>query len=287
VPAAAATSTDDPGPTRARRGWSGAVAAAVRRHPVGAHLGLTFLLSWGYWIPLAITGGEGSHVPGLLGPAIAAVVITAILDGRRGLHRLVARVGRWRVPARWYLAAFAPLLTGAVGLGILRLVTSEPITWRSLSSFPGLAEVGWLGVFVLTLVINGLGEEVGWRGFVWPRLRRHRSLGGAALVLAVPWAIWHVPTFWLATGMDLEPYVVPGWLLGLAAGAVVLGWLYERTGSLLLVALFHASLNMVSGTDVPVLPAALTSMAIIVVAVALLRRSARRDAHAFPAVDEA
>jgi uncharacterized protein len=238
--------------------------------------------SWGYWLPLAARGGEGSHVPGLLGPAVAALIVTAVVDGRRGLRELGGRMRRWRIPARWYLAAFAPLVTGALGIAILLIVSPETIALRSLGSFPGLPDVGWLGVFVLALVINGFGEEVGWRGFVWPRLRRRRSLGGAALVLAVPWAIWHLPTFWLATGMDLEPHVIPGWLVGLAAGAVVLGWLYERTGSLLLVALFHASLNMISGTDVPVLPAVLTSMAIIVAAVALLRRT-RRDAHAFPA----
>jgi uncharacterized protein len=287
MPGPPATTTHDATPSRGRGRWSGAVAAAVRRHQVGTHLALTLAWSWGYWIPLAATGGEGSHVPGLLGPAIAALIVTAIVDGRRGLRELGRRMRRWRLPARWYLVALAPLVTGALGIAILLVVAPDTITLRSLGSFPGLPDVGWLGVFVLALAINGFGEEVGWRGFVWPRLRRRRSLGGAALALAVPWAIWHVPTFWLATGMDLEPYVFPGWLLGLAAGAVVLGWLYERTGSLLLVALFHASLNMISGTDVPVLPAALTSMAIIVGAVALLRWTARRDAHAFPAVDGA
>jgi membrane protease YdiL (CAAX protease family) len=86
-------------------------------------------------------------------------------------------------------------------------------------------------VFVLTFLVNGYGEETGWRGFAWPRLRQRHSLGGAALVLTVPWAHWHLPTFWLDTGLrGFSPAMVPGFLLGMAAGAVVLGWLYERTG---------------------------------------------------------
>jgi uncharacterized protein len=264
---------DDASPPE-RHGWPGALATAVRRHQVGTHLALTFALSWGYWIPLAVSGGEGSHVPGLLGPALAAVAITAIVDGRRGLRDLGARMIRWRVPAVWFLVACTPLLTGALGIAVLTIVAPDTVTVRALRSFPGLPDIGWFGVFAMALVINGFGEEVGWRGFVWPRLRPRRTLGGAALVLAVPWAIWHLPTFWLATGMDLDLFVVPGWVAGLAAGAVVLGWMYERTDSLLVVALFHACLNMVSGTEVPVLPAALTTMGIMVAAVVLLRCAA-------------
>ena len=67
-------------------------------------------------------------------------------------------------------------------------------------------------------------------------------------MICVPWALWHIPNFFLDTGMDLEPFIILGWLVGLAAGAAVLGWLYEQSGSLLVVALFHGSLNMGSAT---------------------------------------
>jgi membrane protease YdiL (CAAX protease family) len=67
-------------------------------------------------------------------------------------------------------------------------------------------------------------------------------------------------------------YVVPGWLVGLAAGAVVLGWLYERSGSLLVVALAHTAINMASGTrGGEGLVAAAVSAAVIAAAVIVLR----------------
>ena len=57
-----------------------------------------------------------------------------------------------------------------------------------------------------------------------------------------PVAFWQLPLFWIASGLASTPlYVVPGWLLGLASGAVVLGWLYERSSSILVVALAHTA----------------------------------------------
>lgn len=57
---------------------------------------------------------------------------------------------------------------------------------------------------------GGLGEEVGWRGLAWVRLRRRLALRDAALVVTVPWASWHLPAFWIDSGLaDLPLYVLP------------------------------------------------------------------------------
>jgi membrane protease YdiL (CAAX protease family) len=66
----------------------------------------------------------------------------------------------------------------------------------------------------------------------------------------VPWALWHLPTLFLDTGMRGFPILMlPAFFVGMAAGAVVLGWLYEHArSSILIVALWHAFLNMGSAT---------------------------------------
>jgi membrane protease YdiL (CAAX protease family) len=181
---------------------------------------------------------------------LAAIVTTAIGDGSAALRGLLARMVRWRIPARWYLAALVPAAAALLTLSAMAAAGYAWPSWSALREMAGLPLLGWFGVLALVVVINGYGEEVGWRGFVWSRLRESHSLGGAALILALPWALWHTPTFWLDTGMaDLDLIVIPGWLTGLAAGSVVLGWLYERSeSSLLVVALFHAVLNMASAT---------------------------------------
>ena len=145
---------------------------------------------------------------------------------------------------------------------------------------PGLPAIGWLGVLTLVLIVNGYGEEVGWRGHAWPRLRERHTTAGAALILAILWAGWHLPTFWMDTGMrDFDLLILPGWLVGLAAGAVVLGWIYERTGSsLLIVALFHALINMAGATlATEGVPAVAVTIVVIGWAVAILRIEGATD----------
>lgn len=259
------------------------LAAAVRRHPVGAFVFFAFAYSWGYWIPVALTGGKLSHFPGLLGPMLAAFTVAAVTNGVAGPRDLLARMGRWRVPIRWYAAAAVPAVAGLIGLGVLWATGRGTPSVAELSTMAGLPSVGWLGMFALVFVVNGYGEEVGWRGHAWPALRERHSMAGSATILAIYWAAWHVPTFWIDSGLrGFEPLLIPGWLIGLTAGAVVLGWLYERAGSsLLIVALFHALLNMASATPATEgFPSIVVTLVVIVWAVRILRaEAARRPAN--------
>lgn len=253
------------------------LGATVCRHPLATYFVLAFLLSWSWWIPVALTGSDLSHVPGLLGPAIAGTVTTAIVTGRAGLADLWSRITRWRVPVKWFALALAPLAVAALALAALAATGRDLPGWDALASFPGLPTTTWPATFALVLLLGGFGEEIGWRGVAWPRLRQRHGLAGAAGLLAVPWALWHLPLFWLPTGLgDLEPMVVPGWLVGLAAGTVVLGWLHDQAASsLLIVALFHSALNMASATEGTAgIPAALASAAVIAGAVVILRHAA-------------
>lgn len=256
--------------------------AAVRRHPLAAFFLLAYAFSWGYWLPVALTGGHLSHFPGLLGPMLSALLVTAIVQGWAGLRDLLSRLGRWRVPLRWYGAAVVPVVAGLLTLGGLWLAGHHLPSLTQLSTMPGLPAVGWVGVMLLALVVNGYGEETGWRGLAWPQLRKRHGLGSAALLLAIPWAVWHLPTFWLDTGMrGFSLLLLPGFFVGMAAGAVVLGWLYERARcSVLIVALFHALLNMASATTgTEGLVAATVSTVVIVWAIAILRAEAGRGDH--------
>jgi membrane protease YdiL (CAAX protease family) len=227
------------------------VVAAVRRHPLGAFYLLTFALSWAYWVPDVLAGGHRSHFPGLLGPAIAAIVITGLTRGRAGLRDLGSRMLRWRVPARWYLAAAAPLLVAVVAAAILQLTGVGFPGWAAFGQMPGLPDLGVAGVVAGTLLINGLGEETGWRGLALPGFRRWHAKLQASVLVAIPWVLWHLPTFFLDSGYrgTLNPLVLPGFIFGIFAGSIVLTWLYEGAGcSVLLVALWHTSFNLGSAT---------------------------------------
>jgi membrane protease YdiL (CAAX protease family) len=243
----------------------------ARTYPLASFYLLAFTLSWIYWIGVIATGGRAGHFPGLAGPALAAVVATGLIGGKAGLFDLVHRMLRWRVPLRWYLAALVPAGTGALAV-LGSIIGGSRVSAVDLTTMDGVPTRAWLPFLLVVLIVNGYGEEVGWRGFAWDRHRSRHDIFGAALRLASLWALWHLPTFWLATGMTMEPWMIPAWLISLLAGAVVLGWLYERSGrSLVVVALFHTCLNLASATTATAPVAAVTSAVVIVWAVMIIK----------------
>jgi membrane protease YdiL (CAAX protease family) len=181
------------------------------------------------------------------GPLIAAIVVTAIVDGRRGLRELGARILRWRVGWQWYAAAiFIPLaiVMASGGLNVLIGAAESPI--RDLA-IPGLVMM-----FALRLVVpifSPIGEEPGWRGFALPRLLADRSPFGATLILAPIVALWHVPLIFMASE-DLAPI----FLLATVAVTFFYTWLFVHSGgSVLITIVAHASEGVIVrefvGTD--------------------------------------
>ena len=123
-----------------------------------------------------------------------------------------------------------------------------------------------LPLWVLTF---GIGEETGWRGFALPRLQESHSPLGATIILWVFWALWHLPLFFYS----YEVSILPGFLIGLLAGAINFTWLYNSTdGSILLVALWHGTFNFTTACSSckTGLSAAVISTLVMVWAVAIV-----------------
>jgi membrane protease YdiL (CAAX protease family) len=226
--------------------------------PVAAYVALAYLLTWSWWVPLAFDGqtvdrGDASptHVPGLLGPMVAALLATALLNGRAGLLDLAARLVRWRVGWRWWVVALSPAAFALAALPVARAIEDEWPAWSSLGRFNGLPDTGVLTMWLLLTLVNGYGEETGWRGYLLPHLQRRFSPLGATAIVAAVWALWHAPAFFmLESYKGFNAAMLAGFVIGLACGAVVLTWLYNRSdGSVLLVAVWHGTYNLVSGTE--------------------------------------
>jgi membrane protease YdiL (CAAX protease family) len=104
-------------------------------------------------------------------------------------------------------------------------------------------------------------EEIGWTGFAIPRLKRHRGVFATGLIAGVLWGAWHfLVNFWysgansgqLSLVLFLTLYFLTG-VAQLTAYRVLMVWVYDRTESLLVAVLMHASL-IVSTTPI-LLPA--------------------------------
>jgi uncharacterized protein len=267
--------------------------AAFSVRALVAFFALSYALSWAWLIPLALTGatvfqGRGwpTHLPSLLGPMLAAFAVTVWTSGRPGARDLVRRMARWQIGWRWWLVALSPLAFLGLALGVIALSGESLPARAGFARFSGVPSgLGIVGIALAILVIDGFGEETGWRGYAQPQLQKRFSPLTATLILALCWAGWHIPQFFvLHSYAGFSPGIGVGFLFGLACGAVVATWLYNRTGgSILAVAIWHSLYNVVSGTSAATsgsgTVAAIVSTLIMIqafVLVALEIRSVRR-----------
>jgi uncharacterized protein len=126
-----------------------------------------------------------------LTPALAALIIAFAYDRGRGLKELLGRLFVVRFPAAWWLVALAvtPLVQW-FGVYLWAAAFDEPLRLPSFTQ--------WLGTFLSLALINGLfsiGEELGWRGFMLPRMFARHGWLNAALLTGLLWSIWHFPLY--------------------------------------------------------------------------------------------
>lgn len=263
-----------------------AIKDFIKKYSVLFYFALTFVISWSGVLLIIVRSGE---LPGsmeelqrmlpvaivgmLVGPSVAGILLIAVLSGKQGLRELSSRMSRWRVGARWYAIALltAPLVFATV------LLT---LSLFSTSFVPGIVASDDKGAVLLSGLVAGvmvgIFEELGWTGFAIPRLRQRYSVFAAGLIVGVVWGAWHILTnsYWASRFISGEfPQALfvlvngLGFLVGqLPAYRVLMAWVYDRTGSLLVAMLMHASLTactLILG------PVALSGMALLTYDLAL------------------
>ena len=230
----------------------------IKKHPLITYFVLTYAISWAFELPLAAVKQGWVQFPipfafhylASFGPMLAALVVTGIAQGGRGIRQLFGGLFRWRVGRGWILfSVFSPLALFAVAALVMHATGGE---WPNLSLLGQVDYLPYLGIggaVILWLLTYGLGEEVGWRGFALPRLQKNHSALAASLILSLPWALWHLPAFfyedtYMAMGLVAG---LPMLLLSVMAAAILFTWLYNSTrGSLPIVVVFHALFDLLS-----------------------------------------
>jgi membrane protease YdiL (CAAX protease family) len=172
--------------------------------------------------------------------------MTALVAGRAGLRDLVSRLLTWRTGAGWYAVALltAPLLQLGV---LLALSLFSPGFLPAIVTASDKTSLLIMGVAVG--LVGGLAEELGWTGFAIPRLRRQYSILATGSIVGVLWAVWHFLQMWWVgrTSAETVPPAIflPHYFLSaiamLTAYRVLMVWVYDRTQSLLVAMLMHAS----------------------------------------------
>lgn len=240
----------------------------VKRYAVFIYFALTFIITWGsIFLVVGSVGfpiskeqidaaGPMVYVGMLVGPSLAGLLMIGLVDGRAGYRALFSRLGKWRVGVRWY--GIALLTVPLIVITILYLLARTTPDY-----FPAISTAEDKTTLIVTGVVMGLAvgflEELGWTGFAVPKLRQRYGVLATGLLVGLLWGAWHYPPF-SPSASDagaLSPAVYMAVLLFsfLPAYRVLLVWIYERTGSLLLVVLMHAPL---SASQLVLIPPALT-----------------------------
>lgn len=240
---------------------------------------ISFGLAWAVALPLWL--GDGLYderfalVAGtmMFTPGIAALVMVFLIERAPGK---AAALGLWPLkPAKrfWLFMVWGlvvPLLLVLQALPVGALLGVYPADFHNFSAYRQILEfqvamagqkelpmpiealvaVQFLNVLIGALInlVPALGEELGWRGWLLPKLMRYGSVP-AILASGVLWGLWHAPLILLGYNYPLAP----GWLgilmmtcMCIVVGAVF-GWLRLRSNSVWPAALAHGTFNAAAG----------------------------------------
>ena len=218
-----------------------------QKHPLSAYFILAYFLTWIIEIPLALQKQGvireffpfGIHYFAAFGPMLSAIIITSLINGKRGFSELIGRMFKWRVAVVWWLVAILPLILFILLSFAFWLIKGTVLNLGILGNIDFLPGLGILAL-PLWIITFGFGEETGWRGFALPRLQKNRTALSATLILGLLWFGWHIPAFFYVYKLA----IAPGMLFGVLSGAIVFTWLYNSSrGSILIVALWHGVFN--------------------------------------------
>lgn len=225
-----------------------------RNHPVPAFFLLTFAIAWSLWLPLGLFAPEHYlwSLPGAWAPTISALILVGLLEGRNGLRKFLRKVIHWRVGIQWYLVVLfgiAAIAYLAIGAGMLFGIPVPEISLPGglpREALPAALPI----IFFINIFLGGpLAEDIGWRGYILPKMRGQMNALNASLIIGVVWAVWHLPFFifpgWGSIVGD-TPFL---WFALLTTGwSVLFAWVYVNTESILMPVLFHAAINTTLGT---------------------------------------
>lgn len=222
-----------------RSGW-------FRQRPVLVFIIVTFLVSYGLGFPgLVVVGAWASDLNDVaqlyagrffvvIGPACGALAAVCATSGRTAIASFLRR--RLSLSAGWWVfALLVPVVSLAVVLAAYAWAGSQPETLAA-----ALSEA-WPLLLVhvaLQILIVGLGEELGWRGWLLPNLTERYGLSVATLITGIIWYFWHFPillggagdAFWFA--------------LAITGFSILFSVFWLRSGqSAVLPAIAHGSIN--------------------------------------------
>ena len=174
-------------------------------------------------------------------PGVAAIIVSLIYH--RGENAMMIR----KVRLRYILyAVFLPLIYWGVSYSIYFLLYGKDVIGENMLASL-IKDPKTLIMALFLYFITALGEEIGWRGYMMPKLNEVFGFKKGVAICGIIWFLWHLPVF-LSSYMSSIPlwYQIPTLFMLIIAWAYPMAFLSLRSRSVWPVAFCHATHNFVS-----------------------------------------
>ena len=238
----------------------------IVKNPLISFVVINYLISWLFLYPSyqLLSNAEDGTFPilaligliGAYGPTIAAIVVAKLVPENEGVRALLKKLLIWKVNISWYFFIL-----------VIPLALYGLAVWSS--GFFGFqlgqvnAQEGFIAAFgfiLLALPFGPMGEELGWRGFMLPRLLQKYNVWKASLILGFVWTLWHLASFTfpgaaIPSIFDVSAWTIFLYLLNILAETLLMTFVFIKTkGSVLIAILFHAVFNASSNILLTIFP---------------------------------
>lgn len=227
---------------------------------------LVFLISWAIWgfgiiytnsnFPFHISS-EVFLAAGTIIPGLTALWLIFHLKGKKGILDLLKPLLMWKAGIKAYLMVFLTRIFVLILVIGIRYVLNIDLPRNN-----GIDILFVVGYFFYEFIGVGLGEEIGWTGYLLPRLQQRYGKFTCGLILGVIWSLWHIPLFFIAGDSHFGRSILI-FSLNLTSFRIIFTYIYNISGgSLLLIAISHVMYN-ISTDIVPYIKDDLLAVAII------------------------
>lgn len=231
----------------------------IKSYPIASFLLINYLISWpslylSYQIILANDGITPLALIGLIGaygPSIAAIIVQYIED-KSQLKVLFGKLVKLKVKLNLYLfVVLVPLILYGISYALTLLYQGEILGFDFLSGISSIPF--WV---LAALPFGPMGEELGWRGFLLPRLLEKFSILKSTVFVGLAWGLWHLASFTfpgaaIPTFLPVNGWTICLYFLNTISLSLIFTYIHLRSkGSVFLAIFLHAFFNAAANITV-------------------------------------
>lgn len=154
-----------------------------------------------------------------------------------------------KIASKWrdYLACWLAICSIILGGALVYFAVFPQHLAFALNPQVALQILMILTVLTIVISLSGLGEEVGWRGILYPYLKERYGRTKGRIIGGLIWAIWHFPVNMIGAGTLGERFLnlIPYYIMAISFG-IILDIYYVRSKTIWLPAFGHGVIDAVA-----------------------------------------